>query len=353
MKTNIFLLLFFLLSCQERTGSEDNKSSTPSTNCEPLYLEYDTHGVLRKWRQEWNNKYNRCDREIIPLSYYEDNMRKRSRNNITCTPQNIIPGITFLKSANNFYSYRNDRYLLSLDPSTGEYRRILYGENKSGEEVFSKEFGCFYIREDLENEPWGATDYGIQIYLEQPKSASSNVTMANEIYRITNMNVDWNFTAFDSTSDWSYQFCPYLSTPWEFCTLLRNGNIMFDSPLSNSQKSSLLSSALLIRTEYNFIEMDELEFEEKWQEVQTTIGESPQLDFKYKVKFTPDGPFYTESAWIDYIKDERPVMPDTNIIQQRPVCYNGFKSVVLEDGSSSFIRGEICYKDGVYDFTEF
>ena len=82
-------------------------------------------------------------------------------------------------------------------------------------------------------------------------------------------------------------------------------------------------------------------------------GEEPQVDFKYKITYSPDAQVYTEQAWIEYIKGLRPYMPDTNIIEQRPVCYTGFKRVVLDDGSSSLIRGEICYIDGEYNFTEY
>lgn len=350
----IFFLLYFVTSCNNNDFKNIQDTKTFTKDCIPLKVEHDIHGVLRKWKQSWNNKFNRCDRETVPLSYYEQDIRRRSINNITCTPQNIILNNTFLKSANNYYSYRDEKYILNLDPSSGEYRRILYGEDKSGKTVFSKEKGCFYVREDFENEPWGAIDYGIQIYLEQPKSASSNVSMANEIYKITTMNTDWRFVSFDATSDWSYQFCPYLSTPWDFCTLLRNGNIMFHSNVNSAQKDQLLTEALLIRTQYNFIEMQENEFELAWKLAQEYEGEEPQVNFSYAVLFRPDGPFYTEQAWISYIKGERPFMPDTAIIKQRPICYNGFRKVILDDGSSSHIRGEICINsEGEYVFTEF
>ena len=82
-----------------------------------------------------------------------------------------------------------------------------------------------------------------------------------------------------------------------------------------------------------------------------TFDHIPQ--FKYKVIFSPDAPMFTQQAWIEYIKGIRPVMPDVNSISQRPVCYSGLKEVSLHDGSTSYIRGEVCYVNGEYTFTQF
>jgi hypothetical protein len=364
-----FLLLTLLVACtpEEAKKYEQNMKESFQHKCDGYPIETrknglkvyayealeDGIGVYKKYRYYKLKDSDSCIKQEVQLSYFEKSLRKRARLNIQCTPQTFINEEVYLAAANNYYEYRNDRLFFHINPFTGIYQRISYGEDEEGNILHNKEEGCWYIREDREDELWGAVDYGIQIYFERPKSASSNLSKPNEIYRITRMDNDWHMTSFDETREWTYAFCPYLSSSWGFCDLLRNGNFMFDSNISDIQKDQLLAEALLIRTQYNFVKMPREEFEDKWDQSMNYTGEEPQIDFKYKVTYSPDAQFYTEQAWIDYIKGDRPYMPDTNIIVQRPVCYKGFKRVILDDGSSSLIRGEICYIDGEYNFTEF
>ena len=88
--------------------------------------------------------------------------------------------------------------------------------------------------------------------------------------------------------------------------------------------------------------------EDKWEEAMSLDGEIAYWDmmynfkrlpqFKHKVIFRPDGPSFIEQAWIAYIKKERPMMPDVRPFRQRPICYNGYKEVILSNGSTSFIE---------------
>lgn len=365
----IFLSFVFLVGCeaeQLEAIAEGKETFQDYCSGEPekisgayrIYQEVDITddvGVLKRFRYYKVKNSESCYKQQMPLTYYEQGIRKRARLGIQCEPQTEITNEVFLKLSNNYYTYKNDKGYLHFDPDTGIYRRVYFGESKEGSQtIHSKELGCFWMRQDLENELWGAVDYGLQLYLDQPKSASSNVSKANEIYRIDSMVGMWQMTSFDQIGNWNYAFCPYLSTPWGFCNMLRNGDIMYHSPaLSDTDKSNLLAEALLIRTKTNYLEITENEFEQKWIEAQDRENEEPHLNYKYAVKFNPDGPFYTEQAWIGYIKEIRPMMPEITIPSMRPVCYSGYQEVTLNDGSRSFIRGEICYIDGEYNFTEY
>lgn len=365
----LLFLLLLLISCNKEDvrNTYESKKISHQHMCdgESLYTQSngvkvykfesltDEIGVYKRYRYYKLRNSDSCIKQEVELSYFDKEIRKRARLGIKCQPQHIINEEIFLKAANNYYEYRNDRYFLHLNPFTGEYRRIIFGEDDKGNKLHSKELGCFYMREDLENEPWEAVDYGIQLLLDRPKAAGSDVSQPNEIFRVTKMDNDWHLTRFDQVSDWQYNFCPYRKIPWGNCDLLRNGNVLFESKLTIAQKDQLLTEALLIRTQFNFLKFSELQFEAKWEYALNYDNEEPQMDFKYTVSHFPDGPLYTEYAWKEYIMGDRPVMPDMNLIQQRPVCYNGFKQVILDDGSTSHIRGEICYVDGAYEFTQF
>lgn len=371
---NIYILLFVIfVSCNgtNKEGEIDNSNKvaakvyfpgkcsiepTTTDNGIKLYEEEvleDEIGVVKRYRYYKLRNSSSCYRREEPLTNFEKGIRKRARQNIQCEPQNEILNEVFLRSANNYYAYKNNKIFLHLDPHTGIYRRVYFGENENGQTVHSKEIGCFWLRIDQEDELWGAVDFGLQLYIDQPKSAKSNVAMANEIYRIDSMGTEWEMTSNDQTFDWEYTFCPHLSIPWGYCDLLRNGNIMFyPSGLTDNDMNNLLNEALLIRTKHNFLQVSDIEFEEAWSTSQSRLFEEPHINYKYAVKFNPDGPVYTEQAWIEYIKDERPMMPEVRYQNNRLICYNGYQEVVLDSGNTAFIEGEVCYENGNYIFTE-
>ncbi len=315
--------------------------------------ESDEIGVVRRYEFYKTQNSEICKRGQIPLSRFEQGIRRRAEKNIKCVPQTELTSEVYLKSSNNYYHYRNDNYYLHLDPSTGAFRRIILGEDKNGNPAHMKEIGCFWTRQDYESEIWGPQDYGLQILIDQSNAATSNNTKSLEIYKITNNDTDWTFLSLNETQTWDESFCPFGSTPWGFCDFLRNGNILFaPKGLTLSQKNDLLKQAVLIRSYYVFSEIRQNEFHISWTKALTYEGEMAEVDFKYKITFGQDVPLNTINARVDYIKDLRPMMPEKGTSDQKLYCYDGFREVPLDDGTKSYIWGEICFEDGNYSFTQ-
>lgn len=287
------------------------------------------------------------------LSWFERSMAKRLRANVQCSPQPELDNL-WLKSANNFYAYRNDKIFLELNSTTGIFRRLIIGEGKSNEQRFYREIGCFFIREDKEVEPVKPKDYGKQILLDLELAASSKVLHPMEVYRYDSVTPgNWEFVRFDDQSGVNWKFCPTRTTPWDYCTELRNGNIMFYvDNLDAITKSQLEAEAHLIRSEYNFIEISESEFKESWNDHLENSNEGLGDGWKYVVSSIPDVPSYIHRAWRDYLRGQRVAMPDTSSNTMPPVCYQSNRQVILDSGETTYLEGEACYLDGVYTFTE-
>lgn len=292
----------------------------------------------------------------LTLTNYEQGLDRRRRHNITCTPQNI--GKVWLKSANNFYSYRNDRILLELDGSTGQFRRITMGVTSdihsagAGRSSFSRDLGCFYLREDHETEPINPKDFGKQLLLDMgPNVASSEGTTPIEIFKYEISGTEWRMIRFDQNEDIDGSFCPYLLTPWEFCTALRNGNSYYLPDLDAATNASLTHEAILINSEFNFVTTTSTEFNGTWNNAVKDSVETYVQAFKYSPRIYVDVPDNIWEAWRDYVKGDRPYMPDTQRVSINSICYPATKKITYGDGSSGSIVGQACYdSSGNYTF---
>jgi hypothetical protein len=320
----------------------------------------DEIGPVKRFIYYKNKGSTTCTKQEAPLSNYENRIRQRARQGIACVPQPELSNDLYLRAANNYYTYRNGKYFLHLDPQTGIYRSVIFGEDKKdGTVIHSRKKGCFWMRRDLENEIWGAVDYGLQIYFDI--GAGSETSLYEAIYRVNQTGSNWQFTGNDAIGDWDYRFCPNDTTPWGYCDLLRDGDLMFYPVLTNEQKIQLLNEALQIRIQYNFLETTRNEFESKWAQAQNLEGEIGYTsslhnvngfrENKYRIVYSPDWPRYTGEAWKDYIKGNRPMMPDLDAIEMVPFCYKGYNEITLSNGGTSYVYGEICYINGVYTLT--
>lgn len=311
MKYLIIVILF--TSCKSHMTPEQRLAADKSA-CTPISYEYDEYGLKNKWKQRWNEFHETCYKEKINLTRFESGIRDRAKKNISCNPQADLPKSLSLKAHQNYYNYRDDKLWLHLNSDTGEYKRIFIGKDEHDQDVYGLEVGCFFTREDKEIEPLGDKEYGLQIYLDQKKSASSNLTRNNEVYRVYQDGNQWSFVSFDQVDNWSYMFCPHFETPWGFCDLLRRmktSNYYLDQRI----KDSIKDEAILIRTHLDFIEVSADEFEDKWRKVQLN-AELPQLAYKYRLTFCCDSPESIEHQWISYIKNERPFMPEVNALKK-------------------------------------
>jgi hypothetical protein len=346
-----FLLLILLLlgvACTPKDKAT-TEAALNESSCKGEWTTSDQYGVNKRYNEFWNESMKACLKENLPLTQWEESVRTRSQHAITCTPQTTIPTVR-LKSANNFYTYRNDRIFIELDSSTGIYKKLEIGESQNNEEEFIREVGCFYVRQDQETELWGAKDYGLQILLDSELGASSNIFHPMQVFRILNMGGNWEMTRFDDTADWGFTFCPDSSTPWGFCNLRRNGNQMFEPDgLTVSQMNDLRDEAILIRTEFNFIEIGQTDFEGAWESAVNSTTEYTG-SWKYLVMGFPDIPIYIDRDWRAYIRGERPMMPETDSIRIRPICYEGMREEVT-GGVTVRVYGEVCYINGQYVFT--
>lgn len=343
-KIILFSACFFMLSgCEEEKDVDEN---TVNENCKGLYSYRDEDGNLKKKNEYFHESLGHCVTESVALTNYEEGLEKRRRLEVTCEPQSGFPAVS-MRAANNFYQYRDSRVFLNFQ-SSGEFRKIIHGEDEDGNPTFSRTLGCFWQRTGTGVD----VAFGNQLYLDGPQAASSDLAHRNEIFQYTIAGNDVSMTRYDNSGDWDYRFCPYLNVPWEYCEELRNGNIMFWPDLPAGTQTDLRNEALLIRKEFNYVLISDQEFENLWENIESSGEELSQQDWKYDVVHLPDEPPYTWEAWKDYVVGDRPTMPDVASSQLPPLCYPGRKEVTLSDGATSHIYGEVCYEDGEYTFTE-
>lgn len=355
MRWYLFIPAALLLcSCDDEKKPTSTDAATPSS-CKGIYTIRDSAGDLQKYNQYWQNDQKACLTDKIALTNFEKSSELRRKHNVTCTPQPSFPSMT-LKSSGNYYAYRNDRYYLDLDSSTGIFRRITLGEDNSGNVVYQRDISCFYARTDHETEPVNPKDYGSQILLDFSSfPASSADFVPNEIFKYTtDSNGNWYFTRYDDVADWSFAYCP-TSTPYDFCTERRNGNLYFEPVLDTATQASLLIEAKLIRTQFNFAQSNRTEFEMLWDSLDKNGKEVQQGgDWRYYTSHFVDSPKLFDFNWRRYLMGFDFTMPDISTAPQLPpVCYSGSQVVALSGGGSGRVYGQICFVNGVYSFTQY
>ncbi len=337
----LFLAFLFCQGC-DKLGSPE--SIDQSTSCRGVYLKRDEYG-LHKYDEA--SSARGCLTNSLPLSTWEASSERKAKQGSPCVPQLGFSPRSLI-SANNFYSYRNGRIYLDLDSSTGEYRRITLGEGSTGKPLYTKLQGCFWQRTG------DGVDiaFGKQLLLDTQieNIASTDIFNPMEIFRYDETPTELTSTRFDRSDDWDFRFCPYLSTPWEFCTLIRDGNILFWPVLTAAEAASTFQEALLIRKQFNYTAVNRAQFEKLWG-VPGPGKEVDRVDFKYDVTGNVDTPALIDAAWRDYMIGERPVMPNVNSNQMPPICYPGTRQVVLTGGGIGYVLGEVCYVGGAYEFT--
>lgn len=361
--TFLFILLTGLIGCSEGATPTDDTST--SMSCRGIYYTRDRQGTLHKFNEWFNKSVNACYTDNLELSRWEETSEKWDKNKVQCKPQPQFNSRS-LVSANNYYQYRNGKDFLDLDASTGIFRRLTIGEDDDdtsetgldGITTFKRWQGCFYQRTAQGID----AIYGHQILLDGDSSKIKTSEPFNpmEIFSYTESATSIEMVRFDSSNDWDWKFCPESSTPWGYCNLLRNGNIWFFPVLSAAEQADLLAQALLIRRQFNFNLISKSDFENVWTNAEKTHKEIGLFkentthiwNFKYMVNGLPDTPMFVDQAWRDYIKGLRPQMPDLSSIQILPICYEGKREVILNNGSLAWINGEICYENGNYVFTE-
>jgi hypothetical protein len=358
----LFLILISLafLSCKEDTKKDENFVSM--NNCRGEWSEVDSKGNLLKFNKYYHQGMGACITDNVALSQFEKSSEKRQNNNIECTPQVDLPSM-YLRASNNYYKYRNDKIYIDLDASTGEARRLIIGEMENGNSSYSRQVFCYYLRTDTEDEPVNPQEYGSMILFDLADGASSGSFHPMEIFSYDESNNDLFLTKMDNQFGVDYKFCS-LHTPWGYCDELRNGNIMyFPENLDSTIEDKLTAEAILIRSEFNFIKISQEEFDNTWE---NNIDESIEVGtwqyiqgggtWKYLVAAIFDEPFFIGQAWRKYLKYERPSMPDVEWASSSQVpliCYNARREVTLASGDTAYIRGEVCYEDGEYVFTQF
>lgn len=302
--------------------------------CRGIYTERDAYGTLKRFN-EYAGPDGQCMTDTLALTRWQSSLEDRTKKGVTCTPQQFS---ATLISNNNFYSYRDGKVLLDLDPS-GTYRKLTLTVNKSGQPVFTRLEGCFYERSG-------------QLLLDTEDVASSQYFDPMEIFSYTATSTTVDMVRFDDSQGWDYRYCPYLDTPWGFCDLLRNGNEMYFPNLTPAQEASTLNEALLIRKQFNYDIIDKGTFNSVWDQVENTGAEVTREEYKYAISTIVDTPRYIDEAWSDYVKGNRPIMPDLTSSTMPPVCYPSRQSVTLSNGNKGFIQGEACYVDGQYTFVQ-
>ncbi len=350
-------LLCGTVGCIEEEQKETQVQPQSPSDCRGVYYERNKYGELKKFKQWWNESAKACFTENLALSRWEETSEKWDKNKVQCDPQPQFNS-RFLVSANNYYQYRNGKDFLDLDSSTGIFRRLTIGEDEDGTPTFTRWQGCFYQRTGQGID----AIYGNQILLDGDVSKIKTSGHFNpmEIFSYTESATSIEMVRFDSSSDWDYKFCPESSTPWGYCDLLRNGNIFFYPVLTPAEQASLLSEAILIRRQFNFNTISRSNFEIIWANTEKTYKEIGLFkentnhiwNFKYMVNGLVDTPMFVDQAWKDYVKGLRPRMPDLSSIQIPPICYEGKREVILNDGTTAWINGEICYEDGQYNFIQ-
>lgn len=331
----VLVISLFLIGCNSKTSE---KSADAGLQCKGIYYEGDSSaGTLKKYNQY--EQAGRCLTDNLPLSRFETTKMNWDKNNTKCTPQPGFPSRT-LVSANNFYDYRDGKVLLKFDSGTGVFKRIILAEGRNGDQAYTKLQGCYYQRAD-------------QLLLDTDvnKIETSQYFDPMEIFTYTVSGQDVNMVRFDDTKDYDYRNCPYLNTPWKFCTALRDGNEMFFPILTAQQMTDLTNEAIIILRQFNWTTSNQ-DFDSLWDSIKDSRKEKSREDYLYDVVHVVDTPRFIDQAWRDYVMGNRPTMPDTSSQTSINVCYHGSKNVTLNDGSTGKVYGEICYVNGVYTFTQ-
>lgn len=355
-----YVFLFALLLCSCNSDQNKNATGTLATpeSCKGIYTSTNASGDLERFNQYWlasaNGGAGGCMTDQIALTIFQKSSELRRKKGVTCKPQPEFSSKA-LQASGNYYQPRNDRLLLDFDASTGEFRRIILGEDHEGRKVFQRDASCYYARTDVEIEPITPVDHGSQILLDFSNfPASSADFVPNEIFKYTtDGSGNWYLTRQDEVASWDFTFCPYLSVPFEYCQKLRNGDLFFHPATDAATRASLLTEARLIRTQYNFTEISRAEFQSLWDSLDKNGTELQQGgDWAYRTTHIVDASKQFDFNWRRYLMRLDPVMPDiTAVLQMLPVCYSGSKYITLNDGSRARISGEICIGgDGTYSF---
>jgi hypothetical protein len=346
----VYLALFLILGACAKSGSTP-ASAVGASSCKGVYFVNDQYGY-HKYNDYFSTNLNECVTEAAALTNWEKTSQKFVNGLVTCTPQPNI-GFQTLTSANNFYDFRDGRMFLSLDPSTGTYKRITIGLDATGNSQFSRSMGCYYTRTGFGPD----AAYGNQLLLDTDvnKFASTEIFAPFEIfdYAISGPNV--TMTRFDETGDWTYEFCVTLNTPDRFCAERRNGNILYEPTLTAPTMATLTTEAIQMRAKYNWTIGSTAAFTAMWSTVGSTSTESMQGSWIYIVSPTVDTPWFIDAAWHDYVAGTAVHMPDTtSYTYGLPLCYEGSQNVTLAGGATGKVYGQICYDPATstYTFTQ-
>lgn len=336
--------LILLAGCAKTAPTS---TAVSGLSCKGIYMVTDSQGNLKKYNQY--EREGQCWTDNLPLSQFEKTQQAWNKNHVTCVPQPGFASRTVI-AANNYYQYRDNKALIDFNAQTGVYRRLTLGEDANGNQTYSKLQGCFYQRTGAGVD----ASYGKQLLLDTDvaKLATSQSVDLWEIFSYTETATDLNMVRFDDSVDWDYRFCSGVKMPWQYCTLIRNGNDMFFPILSAADQTSLLNEAILIRKQFNYVTTTTGSFNNLWNNADATRKEKVQEDLLYDVIQNVDTPRYVDQAWKSYVMGSRPTMPDITSSRVPPICYSGSKSVTLADGSTGKVYGQICYVNGAYTFTQ-
>lgn len=352
----IFILLFS--SCEEESATTAD-SGVSATFCKGIYYSRDSNGDLQKYNEFLQKDQKKCLTDKIGLTKFEASTERRRKQNVKCKPQPEFNSKA-LRANGNYYSYRDNRYFIDFDSTTGEFRRLTIGSDKNGNTVFQRDLSCYYVRTDLEVEPVRSFDYETQLMLdfsESPISSASFVPV--EIFKIgTNGSGDWSFERYDETFSWSFSFCPQNTVPYDFCKSLRNGNLYFDPTVSATVQTALLNEAKLIRTSFLFAEFSRTDFDSLWNYHSANTKEVEQGgDWVFYVNHVVDAPKLFDHSWRAYLRREAVTMPDVDYSSGLtiPICFKSSKSITYANNSGSGrIYGETCTDGhGGYVFTAY
>lgn len=342
LSCSMFILFLSMTACQSK---DSTSTKTETLTCKGVYYER-INGELKKFVQY--EKDGQCLTDNLSLSRFEKTLESWNKNSVTCKPQPSFPSRT-LVAANNYYSYRDGKAYLDFDSSTGIFRRIVLAENDQGEPVYARLQGCYYQRTGTGVD----VGFGKQLLLDTDvdKIVTSQDFDPMEIFQYTEAANEVNMLRFDDTKDYDYRNCPYLRTPWEYCTKLRDGNEMYFPTLPMPDQIALTNEAIVMSRQYNWVTSNKSTFDSLWDI--TTRKEAIREDYLYEIIHIPDTPRYIDQAYRDYLLGTRPTMPDVNSNTAVNICYEGSKTVTLDDGSSGKIKGQICYVSGQYVFTQY
>ena len=294
-------LILFIVAFMTLTGCEERAVDTiapaeASCRTEPWRQYNSTYDEYRKYREVWYAAIGKCVVESVPLSNWEQGLERMRKSDHNCLAQPTVPTIS-LKSINNGYPFRDGRILLSLNPATGMFRRISFGEAADGSVTSSRDTGCFLEREGylfLELGAVGASDEG---------------TPSSELFRFSVSGASWSLIRQDDNEGLDWTFCPTYNTPWTSCTALRIGGTPYFFPeVDAPTQASLLAEALDIRSSFQFSELPSGEFEEVWSTAESIYKNSLRQSWRLSPIQHFDPP-YTMPLWEDFVKGLRPVPP--------------------------------------------